>query len=112
MTAKIAKGRKTTRNGLAAMMAGDESLVTPGTNWNALTVLPATPASTDKFAQPPLHEGITALLIMNGCTAKWAVNFWLVTNKTGQRAHVSRREDWDEWQDAVKTLASPTGKRA
>lgn len=99
--------RKTT---LAQMMAGDDALVTPGLNWNAPTMLPATPASQDEFAQPPLHEGLVALMIIHGLSAKWAVNFWLVTNKAGARAHVSRREDWDEWQAAVKSLAERTVK--
>ncbi len=110
MAAKIGKGYKTTRTGLAAMMAGDDALVTPGTNWNAPTVLPATPASTDKYAQPPLHEGFSALLIMHGCTAKWCLNYWMITNREGARAHVSAKEDFDEWQAAVKSIDGRTVK--
>ena len=98
------------KNSLAQIMAGDAALVSPGMNWDAPVVLPATPASVDAFAQPPLHEGITALLIMNGCTAKWAVNFWLVTNRAGARAHVSGRGDFEEWLAATKDLANRTAR--
>ena len=96
---------------LAQIMAGDDALVSPGMNWNAPVVLPATPASVDKFAAPELHEGITALMIMNGCQAKWAVNFWRVSNRAGALTHVSGKNDFDEWNDAIKSLASRTVTR-
>lgn len=106
MAAKIGKGYKTTRTGLAAMMAGDDALVTPGRDWNANVIGSALHGSSS----PPLHEGFSALLIMHGLTAKWCINYWMLENREGARAHVSAKEDFDEWQAAVKSIDSRTVK--
>ena len=80
-------------------------------NYNRPVIEPATPASTDKYAQPPLDDSITALMIMAGCTAKWCVNFWRLESKAGARAHVSARNNFEEWQDAIKTVTRRTATR-
>ena len=103
MTQKLAR--------LTQVMAGDTALTSPNVNWNAPTIQPATPASRD-VAAPVLHEGIEALMIMEGLTAKWCINYWRVTNKRGAVTHVSGRNDWDEWQSAIKDLANTIVIRA
>lgn len=98
---------------LTQVMADDTALVTPNVNWNAPTILPpAIPAATDKFAQPEMPEGFSALLIMHGLQAKWCLNYWRLSNRNGAVAHVSARNDWDEWQSAVKNLANTVVTRA
>jgi hypothetical protein len=103
MAQKIGKGYATSK--LTKAMAGDQALVTPGVNWDAPTVLPATPASVGPYEQPMLDESITALLIMSGCSAMWAINFWVVTDKKGNRVHLAKHQTFDEWHAALKYLA-------
>ena len=54
---------------------------------------------------PDLGEGLRAMLIMSGCTAKFVLNYWMITHgKTGYRTNVSTRNDFDEWRTALDFL--------
>ncbi len=104
MTKKLSK--------LVATMESDTALTNVVRNPNAPTVLPATPASTGQFAQPQLHEELEALMIMEGLTGRWCVNYWRLENKYGAIAHVSGKNDWDEWQNAIEHLKTVSARHA
>jgi hypothetical protein len=42
---------------------------------------------------------------MSGCSAMWAINFWVVTDKKGNRVHLAKHQTFDEWHAALKYLA-------
>lgn len=92
---------------LAQAMARDNALSPTVLNPNAPHVLPATPASVDSPGVMP--DWASAMLIMNGCTAQWALNYWRVVNRWNAVAHVSRFNNFDEWQAVLKDLADRKG---
>ena len=87
---------------LAQAMANDGALSPTARNPNAPHILSATPASGGNEGDLP--DWADALLIMNGCSAKYVINYWRVENKWGAVAHVSRFNNYDEWATSIKHL--------
>ena len=58
-----------------------------------------------------MSEAIEALMIMNGVKAKWVINYFVVSNKIGINTGVSGRNDYAEWENAMKVLATGGGVR-
>ncbi len=97
--AKIKAGKKTS---LIDVMAENEDL---SVQTRVNQPLVGDPTIIADGHGPELAEGITALLVMAGCQARWSCNFWLVTNKHGKRGHVSAAGDFDEWRAALNVMA-------
>lgn len=99
----MAKIKSGTIKTLAEVMAQNTDLA-PQANWNRAVVGDPTASSLGSDA-PVLDEPITALLIMAGAEARWAFNYWLITNRAGKRSGVSAAGDFEEWRTVLNDMA-------
>lgn len=52
-----------------------------------------------------LPEWASAMLIMNGCRAKWAVNYWVIS-KGSVESGISGRNNFDEWVSVINDVVA------
>jgi hypothetical protein len=69
-------------------------------------VLPAAPASRGMYDAPVLDEAVTALMIVAGVSARWAINYWQINDKAGHRHSVHATATFEDWHHALQVLAT------
>lgn len=105
--AKIPKGRL---SDLFETMNNNSDLSSTAINPDAPVVTAPTQSSLGSDI-PMLREWETAFMIMNGLKARWAFNYWQVSNREGAESGIPKNAELHHWESVAEDLQSRTAKR-